>query len=58
MLDFLFWLIFRKEVEEMAMAYAMLIVKGKKTFQDVPDRLKDQVKEILWDLDCGWMTEQ
>ena len=58
MLDFLFWLIFRKEVDEMAMAYAMLIVKGKKTFQDVPDRLKEQVKEILWDLDCGWMAEK
>ena len=42
----------------MAMAYATLIIKGKKTFQDVPDRLKEQVKEILYDLDCGWMAEQ
>ena len=58
MLDVLFWLIFRKEAERMAMAYATLIIKGKKSFQDVPDRIKDQVKEILYDLDCGWMIEQ
>ena len=42
----------------MAMAYAMLIIKGKKSFQEVPDRLKDQVREILNDLECGWMAEQ
>ena len=58
MLDLLFWMIFRKEVEKMAMAYAMLIIKGKKSFQEVPDRLKDQVREILYDLECGWMVEQ
>ena len=58
MTDLLFWLVFRKELDKMAMAYATLIIKGKKTFQDVPDRLKDQVKEILYDLDCGWMAEQ
>ncbi len=58
MLDLLFWMIFRKEVEKMAMAYAMLIIKGKKSFQEVPDRLKDQVREILNDLECGWMVEQ
>lgn len=58
MLDLLFWMIFRKEVEKMAMAYAMLIIKGKKSFQEVPDRLKDQVREILYDIECGWMAEQ
>ena len=42
----------------MAMAYATLIIKGKKSFQDVPDRIKDQVKEILYSLDCGWMAEE
>lgn len=56
MTDLLFWLVFRKELDKMAMAYATLIIKGKKTFQDVPDRLKEQVKEILYDLDCGWMA--
>lgn len=37
----------------MAVVYATLIVKGKKAFSDVPDTLKEQVKQILIDLDCG-----
>lgn len=42
----------------MAMAYATLIIKGKKNFSDVPDRLKDQVRQILIDLDCGDLIEE
>ena len=42
----------------MAMAYATLIIKGRKAFKDVPDKIKDQVREILNDLDCGWMIEE
>ena len=41
----------------MAMAYAILIINGKKSFSDVPDRLKPQVAEILRDLDCGYLAE-
>lgn len=37
----------------MAVVYATLIVKGKKSYADVPDKLKEQVKEILIDLDCA-----
>ena len=48
---------FRRSDFIMAMAYATLIIKGKKTFNEVPDRLKEQVKEILYDLDCGWMID-
>ena len=44
---------FGEEVEVMAMAYAMLIIKGRRNFSDVPERLKDEVREILIDLDCG-----
>jgi hypothetical protein len=47
----------RKEVMEMAVIYATLIVKGKKTFSDVPDRIKAQVKEVLTDLDCPELAE-
>ena len=42
-----------KEVRDMAVIYATLIIKGRKKFSDVPDRIKDQVKEVLIDLDCG-----
>ena len=46
-------ILFRKDVGEMAVVYATLIVKGKKSYADVPDRIKEQVKEILIDLDCS-----
>ena len=36
----------------MAMVYALLIVKGKKTFAEVPETLKEQVREILIDMEC------
>lgn len=50
-------ILFRKDVAEMAVVYATLIIKGKKTFADVPDRIKDKVKEVLIDLDCGELAE-
>ena len=47
--DFLYYLL-RKEADEMAVIYATLIVKGKKTYAQVPDKIKPQVKQILIDL--------
>ena len=41
----------RKEVETMAVVYATLIVKGKKTLDQVPALIKPQVEEILKDLE-------
>lgn len=49
--------LFRKDVEQMAVVYATLIVKGKKSFADVPDKIKAQVKETLEALDCGELAE-
>ena len=40
-----------KGVCDMAMIYALLIVKGKKSFADVPVKLRDQVREILIDME-------
>lgn len=37
----------------MAVIYATLIVKGKKNYAEVPDRIKAQVKEVLIDLECA-----
>lgn len=42
----------------MAVVYATLIIKGKKTFSQVPDKLKDEVRQILIDLDCGDLAEE
>lgn len=41
----------------MAVVYATLIVKGRKTYAQVPDTLKEQVREILADLDCFELAE-
>lgn len=41
----------RKEVEQMAVIYVALIVKGKRTYDSVPDPVKSQVKELLIDLE-------
>ena len=46
-------ILFRKDVFEMAVVYATLIIKGKKNYADVPARIKEQVKQVLIDLDCA-----
>ena len=35
-----------------AVVYASLIIKNKKTYTQVPDNLKEQVKQILIDCNC------
>ena len=57
LLFFILQKIFRKEVETMAVIYATLIVKGKKTFDQVPERIQAQVKELLADLDVPELAE-
>lgn len=51
-------ILFRKNVFQMAVVYATLIIKGKKTFADVPARIKEQVKQVLIDLDCGELATE
>ena len=53
----LFIILFRKGVNDMAVIYATLIIKGKKTFADVPDKLKAQVKDVLESLECPELAE-
>ena len=52
MLRLLLFLLFGKEVETMAAIYATLIVKGKKTYAQVPEKIKPQVRQVLIDLEC------
>ena len=49
--ELLLRLLLRKEVNDMAVVYATLIVKGKKTLEQVPAIIREQVKEILADLE-------
>ncbi len=48
---FLLSILLRKEVATMAVVYATLIIKGKKTLDQVPVLLRKQVEEILADLE-------
>lgn len=57
MLKLLLFLLLRKEVYTMAVIYATLIVKGKKAFAQVPEKIKSQVKEVLIDLECPELAE-
>lgn len=41
----------------MAVVYATLIIKGRKNFSDVPDRIQEQVKVVLVDLDCADLAQ-
>ena len=45
------FIIGRKGVENMAVIYVALIIKGNRTYESVPATLKPQVKEMLIDLE-------
>jgi len=49
--ELLLYILLRKEVQEMAVVYATLIVKGRKTLDQVPALIKEQVEAILADLE-------
>lgn len=49
--------ILRKEVKAMVVIDATLIVKGKKTINDVPVVIREQVKQILIDLELPELAE-
>lgn len=49
--------ILRKEVDEMAAVYATLIIKGLKTFAEVPELVKPKVKEVLEGIDMGELAQ-
>lgn len=52
------FLLSSKEVNDMAVIYATLIVKGKRTYKSVPSKLKNEVKEILISLECENLIEE
>ena len=52
MINLLLYFMNREEKEMMAMLYAQQIMLGKKTYSQVPNKLKEQVKEILIDSGC------
>lgn len=42
----------------MAVIYATLIIKGRKTFAQVPSVLKEKVRQVLLDLDMEELAKE
>ncbi|MEZ3435751.1 MAG: hypothetical protein K1W34_14245 [Lachnospiraceae bacterium] len=57
LLFFIIFKICRKEAEIMAVIYATLIVKGRKSINDVPEKIREQVKTVLIDLEVPELAE-
>ncbi len=47
-----------REEEDMAVIYATLIIKGVKTYAQVPAKIREQVKQVLIDLDCEHLVTE
>lgn len=55
----LFRIFYGKEaVTMLAMLWAIQIINGKKTFAQVPVKLKDAVREILVDSGCEYLIDE
>ena len=52
LLRWVLFLLLGKEVRDVAIIYATLIIKGRKTFAQVPAVIKEDVRQVLIDLDC------
>lgn len=48
----------RKEKKDMAVIYATLIIKGTRTIGSVPKTIREQVKQILVDLELPELAEE
>lgn len=48
---FLLRILLGKEVRDMAVVYATLIIKGKKTLDQVPELIRSEVAQLLEDLE-------
>lgn len=49
--EWMLHILLRKEVSVMAVVYATLIIKGRKTIEQVPELIRDEVEAILADLE-------
>ena len=51
--ELLLKILLRKEVQVMAVVYATLIIKGKKTLEQVPALIREDVRQLLVDLEVN-----
>lgn len=55
---FIINIMFRKEIDNMALVYAYLIMDGKREFKNVPAKIKQKVKEALTELGFPELAEE
>lgn len=55
---FILQLFFREDLAMLAMLWANQIILGKKTYKQVPAKLKNAVREILIDAGCEDLIEE
>ena len=53
-----FFIVTKKEATIMAAIYVALIVKGKRTFSSIPERIKPEVREMLIDLELEYLIDE
>ena len=56
--SFFIALVSKKEESIMAAIYVALIIKGKRTFSSVPAAIKEQVREMLIDLELEYLIDE
>ena len=54
---FLIKILLRGDEYDMAVVYATLIIRGARTYEQVPPTLKEQVKQVLIDLEMRHLAE-
>lgn len=55
---FILSFIFHKEDVDMAVVYATLIIKGKREFHAIPEKIKQQVADILIDMELEDLIDE
>lgn len=58
LLVIIFLLIKEQEEKDMAVVYVSLIIKGKKRFSQVPNLIKEEVRQLLIDLELEYLIDE
>ena len=48
----------KRRKKEMAVIYVALIVKGKRKFSQVPEAIKEQVRQLLIELELEYLIDE
>lgn len=57
-LQYIILLLFGKVDFDMSVVYVSLIIKGKRTFSSIPNALKEEVRQMLYDLELDYLIDE